>query len=94
MSAPYLNQCGACGEDFTGVTLFDAHRVGKHAYTFAEGARMDPPREDGRRCLAVAEMEERGWKRNARGRWSDGNAVRPWETFASRRRENGLTGLA
>ena len=64
-----MNVCGACGEDFNGVRLFGAHRVGVHAYTISEGLRMDPPREDGRRCLHVHEMRDRGWRLNQRGRW-------------------------
>jgi hypothetical protein len=34
-----LNECGACGHDFTSVELFDRHRVGKHAYMYSEGAK-------------------------------------------------------
>jgi hypothetical protein len=66
-----LNQCSDCGEDFSSVKLFDRHRVGVHEYTYAEGFRMDPPREDGRRCLEADEMVSKGWKRNERGRWVD-----------------------
>jgi len=66
-----VNQCGACGEDFGGLELFDRHRVGVHEYTFKEGMGMTPPREDGRRCLEVEEMEERGWQETARGQWID-----------------------
>ena len=53
------------------MKLFDRHRVGVHEYTFEEGLRMEPMREDGRRCLHRAEMEERGWGVNERGRWFD-----------------------
>jgi hypothetical protein len=66
-----MNLCCDCGEDFTGIRLFDAHRVGRHAYTYSEGLAMDPPREDGRRCLDVDEMQERGWRLDKRGRWQD-----------------------
>jgi hypothetical protein len=66
-----LNACGACGEDFNSLKLFDWHRVGVHAYTISEALRMHPPREDGRRCLDTDEMRERGWCRNQRGRWID-----------------------
>jgi hypothetical protein len=66
-----VNLCRSCKEDFASVDLFDRHRVGVHAYTFLEGVRMDPPRDDGRRFLAVAEMTERGWVRNGRGGWTD-----------------------
>jgi hypothetical protein len=64
-----LNLCTACGQDFGSVELFDRHRVGKHAYSFAEGLEMGL--EDGRRCLDPTEMEGAGWRLNSRGRWSD-----------------------
>jgi hypothetical protein len=67
-----MNECGACGEDFGGVSAFDAHRIGKHAYLFEEGLSMVPPSEDGRRCLSTQEMEARGFAKNARGLWSVG----------------------
>jgi hypothetical protein len=66
-----MNLCRACGEDFASVNLFDRHRVGVHAYSLPEGLRMEPPREDGRRCLTAAEMRDRGWVRNGRGGWTD-----------------------
>lgn len=66
-----MNECGAYGQDFNSVRLFDRHRVGKHAYTFKEGMAMVPPREDGRRCLDPVEMRADGWALNERGRWSD-----------------------
>ena len=47
-------------------------RVGSHAYRFSE------ERPDGRRCLSVQEMLERGLRRNSRGRWS-----LPWSTRLS-----------
>jgi hypothetical protein len=66
-----VNLCGSCGGDFSSVEVFDRHRVGVHAYTFSGGMAMKSPREDGRRCLDVDEMEGRGWARNERGRWND-----------------------
>jgi hypothetical protein len=60
-----MNLCTACGEDFASVSLFDAHRVGKHAYLY------DQAHPDGRRCLGTAEMNERGWTKNRWGRWSN-----------------------
>jgi hypothetical protein len=66
-----VNACVPCGEDFSSVRLFDRHRVGLHEFTLSEGLRMDPPREDGRRCLATDEMAALGWERNARGQWFD-----------------------
>ncbi len=62
---PPLNECAACGHDFTSVELFDAHRVGKHAYDYSPG------RPDGRRCLNPDEMASKGWQKNDRGRWQD-----------------------
>jgi hypothetical protein len=64
-----LNLCSACGQDFGSISGFDSHRVGKHAHTTTEGLRMDPPREDGRRCLATWELEEKGWRSDYLGRW-------------------------
>ena len=66
-----LNQCGACGHDFTSLRLFDAHRVGRHEYTYAEGVVMEPMREDGRRCLSEPEMLAKGWQYDGKGRWND-----------------------
>jgi hypothetical protein len=66
-----VNACAACGLDFAGLEAFDRHRVGVHAYRFEEGLRMEPPRDDGRRCLTDSEMGERGWRRDGRGRWFD-----------------------
>jgi hypothetical protein len=65
-----VNVCTACGLDFTGVRDFDMHRVGVHAYTYSDGLRMEPMREDGRRCLDGSELEAAGWFRDRHGRWS------------------------
>jgi hypothetical protein len=54
--------CTSCGRDFVGDSLFDLHRVGVHDYTISEGLKLDPPREDGRRCLDADEMRKRGWR--------------------------------
>jgi len=60
------NQCGACGEDFAGISLFDRHRVGKHAFDFS------PEHPDGRRCLTADEMTALGWERDTqRDLWRD-----------------------
>jgi hypothetical protein len=64
-----VNECSGCGLDFGSTHAFDKHRIGKHAYTSTEGLRMDPPKEDGRRCLSVIEMLDGGWHQDARGRW-------------------------
>ena len=59
---PPLAYCTDCGRDFSGDRMFDRHRVGRHEYTFAQGMRKVPSREDGRRCLDADEMLERGWR--------------------------------
>jgi hypothetical protein len=51
----YRNLCRGCGVDFASVSAFDRHRTGTYVYTFAEGLELDPPQEDGRRCLDVDE---------------------------------------
>lgn len=77
------NWCASCGEDFTSVRGFDRHRVGVHAYTYSEGAAMDPPREDGRRCLDVDEIRGLGFELDGHGRWRDSaEAERARERFA------------
>jgi hypothetical protein len=65
------NGCSECGQDFTSTVLFDAHRTGVYVYTYEQGVRLDPPREDGRRCLESDEMKAKGWELNDRGRWVD-----------------------
>jgi hypothetical protein len=64
-----VNLCRACDSDFTSVETFDAHRVGKHAYTYEDGLKLDPSVEDGRRCLDAEEMLALGWRQEERGRW-------------------------
>lgn len=75
MSAP-TNGCGGCGHDFASLEVFDRHRVGVHTYTYSEGLKMEPMRDDGRRCLAADEMAERGWRQDAKGRWTDPKRAR------------------
>lgn len=70
-----MNLCSPCDIDFASVAAFDRHRVGRHAYTFAEGLAMSPPRYDGRRCLDLDEFAEAGLVRNAYGRWSIGKRL-------------------
>ena len=59
-----------CGET-SSTLLFDAHRTGVYVYSLEQGLRLDPPREDGRRCLDTDEMKAKGWELNDRGRWLD-----------------------
>jgi len=66
-----LNYCRSCGQDFSSIKMFDWHRVGVHSYTYSEGIKMTPMREDGRRCLSVDEMRAKGWTLNDRERWID-----------------------
>jgi hypothetical protein len=66
----YLNLCRSCGCDFASVSAFDRHRAGSYVYTFVEGLELDPPREDGRRCLDADEMLDAGMALDVRGRWT------------------------
>lgn len=68
-----MNLCRTCGEDFGSVFAFDAHRVGKYLPTSSPeyvGPLEDWTPARGRRCLSVPELEERGFVRNRRERWS------------------------
>jgi hypothetical protein len=78
-----VNHCGACGRDFGSLRAFDTHRVGLHAYTHADGASMEPPRHDGRRCLSEHELEGAGFARNGRGQWSLARDLARARAFAS-----------
>jgi hypothetical protein len=62
--------CPSWGLDSSSTAAFDRHRVGLHAYLFAEGLAFDPPREDGRRCLDVDEIRALGMLIDGRGRWA------------------------
>jgi hypothetical protein len=73
------NVCGACGENFASVTLFDWHRTGRH------DRLADALFVDGRRCRTRAEFEERGLAVNERGRWHDPVAT---EAIRARMAEN------
>jgi hypothetical protein len=42
-----------------------------YEYTLEQGLKLDPPREDGRRCLDSNQMEAKGWGLDDRGRWLD-----------------------
>jgi hypothetical protein len=66
-----LHGCSGCRQDFTSLALFDRHRVGTYEYTLEQGLKLDPPQEDGRRCLDTDEMKEKGWEQDDRGRWID-----------------------
>ena len=77
-----MNLCATCGEDFGSVSAFDAHRVGKYTQAgpaeYTERLEQGLIRADedwrsepafGRRCLSLDEMQERGMKKDKRGRW-------------------------
>jgi hypothetical protein len=57
-----LSFCTGCGYDFSGDNMFDKHRIGVHAYTYNEGLKLDPIKEDGRRCMTRDEMLKKGWR--------------------------------
>jgi hypothetical protein len=76
MSDPRFKQkplygCSGCSQDFTSLSLFDRHRVGLFEYTLEQGLKLDPPRENGRRCLDSDEMRAKGWAQDGNGRWID-----------------------
>jgi hypothetical protein len=50
-----IQHCPVCHIDLGGTSIGDAHRVG--------------PFPDGRRCLSVEEMDEKGWHQDERGVW-------------------------
>jgi hypothetical protein len=64
VSRPPGNLCRSCGQDFGSVQAFDLHRIGDHAQLWS------PEHPNGRRCLSISELEQRGFRRNTRGRWS------------------------
>jgi hypothetical protein len=66
----YLNLFRSCDCDFASVAAFDRHRAGSHVYTLAEGLELDPPQENGRRCLDADEMLSAGMAPDVRGRWT------------------------
>ena len=58
-----LNFCRSCNRDFSSVSAFDKHRVGKHEYVY------DLFHQDGRRCMTFDELKENGFDLNQRNRW-------------------------
>jgi hypothetical protein len=75
------NFCPACGKDFGSASAHAAHRLGDFPQTGpAEytGSLADWAPEKGRRCLTTEELIERGWTRDARGRWRRPNHGAPW----------------
>lgn len=78
-----MNFCRECRQDFGSVSAFDAHRVGKHAYTYREGLALG--REDGRRCLDTAELAGLGWAQDSRRRWRRPGGEDASRSFRQRR---------
>ena len=79
-----MNECARCRLDFTGVSGFDRHRRGSFDYTYLEGLDMDPPREDGRRCLGTDELSAIGFLQDEHGRWFDAAKAESARTFFAR----------
>ena len=80
-----MNLCTTCDTDFASVNAFDKHRIGKHAYLYAEGVAMTPPRYDGRHCLDADEMVDAGIEIDGRGRWriaADAASIARWREAA------------
>lgn len=92
-----MYECPTCGLIFGSLAAFSLHRVGVHEFTYSEGARMDPPREDGRRCLSEHEIESATDKhgallftRNKRGRYSLASSL-AWAAEKNSERERGMS---
>ena len=81
-----MNFCSSCRQDFGSVSAFDAHRIGKHAYTYPEGVAMEPMREDGRRCLRSSELTAAGWSQDGRRRWRQPASKKASLSFTHSRR--------
>ena len=74
-----MNLCGRCQLDFTGVTDFDSHRIGKFPQTgpadYLDRVRAGLVDDDwrpelGRRCLDEDELIAKRWFLDKHGRWS------------------------
>jgi hypothetical protein len=60
------------------LEAFDRHRVGVHEYDWS------PQRPGGRRCLNVQELLDRGFAKDANGRWGQpARQERARQRFAS-----------
>lgn len=60
------NQCPTCGDFFSGLESFDAHRTGLDGKTQKGKRRAEGPG----RCLTLAEMRENGFVRNEYFYWT------------------------
>jgi hypothetical protein len=90
-----VNYCPGCDKDFGSVGAFDAHRVGDFPQTgpaqYTGPINVWTPKS-GRRCLTDAELLQRGWTRDGRGRWRRPGDGAPWarsqdQAIAQRRRK-------
>lgn len=81
-----MNECSACGLDFTGGPDFDSHRLGLYPQSgpseYLDRVRAGLVAEDwrpelGRRCLEADEMAAKGWFTDRHGRWSHPRRVSP-----------------
>jgi hypothetical protein len=65
MAKPTIATCGGCGEMFTSLATFDAHRVGEYDAPVArpqekQATRTTPVTHHTRRCLTLAELRAAG----------------------------------
>ena len=77
------NECPTCGLKFNSTAAFARHRVGD----FNDTEKKKPsPYGPVRRCMTVAEMEERGMSISSAGYWI--TAAREWEQSIAGRAGN------
>ena len=68
-----MNLCRACDQDFSSLTGFDSHRVGREADDYS------PEHPNGRRCLTQTELLAKGMHLDRFGRWRmAGKGTPPW----------------
>lgn len=86
-SRRHFTQCAACGEYFSGTTMFDRHRAGDHEQEWS------PKHPEGRRCLSTDEMSLCGWQLHPSKGWQDPKQVqrgRQRQTLFARTLSKGL----
>jgi hypothetical protein len=64
-----VNQCANCTADFCSLAAFDEHIL---------SAAADPTFE----CMTVAEMIDKGWTQDKRGRWTSPRTRAKAEKYA------------
>ena len=95
------SECIGCGLSFTGVSSFDAHRVGPHGYCATcnpNALEPAPVCQKGsqhrwfgsplRRCLTPSDMTAAGWRQDDAGLWTPFEAM---SDEAKARRRKGAT---